>query len=68
MIIVMHIYLSVTITLPNKTAAGAAANNMKNIIIENYAPFTNCICKIINTQIDHVKDIDIDTYDSNAYV
>ena len=39
--------MSPTITVPNTAAAGAAANNRKNIIIKN--------C----TQIDNAKDIDI---------
>ena len=46
-----------TITV-NKTApAGAAA--IKKVIFKNCAPFTNCISKINNTQIDNAKDIDI---------
>ena len=39
-------------------AAGAAANNRKNIT-KNHALFTNCIRKLNNTQIDNAKDIDI---------
>ena len=53
------ILVCVTITVPNTAAADAGTNNRKNIIINNYAPFTNCICKINNTQIDNAKDIDI---------
>ena len=45
----MYIFLSATITVPNTAVAGAAANNRKNTIIKNFAPFTNCICKINNT-------------------
>ena len=34
----------------------AAANNTnKNVIFKNCAPFTNCISKINNTQIDDVE-------------
>ena len=44
-----YILVSATITVPNIEAAGAAANNRKNIIIKNCAPFTNCISKINNT-------------------
>ena len=45
----------------NYTAAeGAAANNAnKKIIFKNCAPFTNCISKINNTQIDNAEYIDI---------
>ena len=40
-------------------AAVAAANNGKKKIVLNFAPFTNCISEINNTQIDNAKDIDI---------
>ena len=50
-----YILVSATITVPNTTAA----NNTKNIIIKNCAPFTNCLSEINNTQIDDAKDIDI---------
>ena len=30
------------------------------MIIKNCAPFTNCISKINNTQVDNAKDIDIE--------
>ena len=45
----------------NITAAdGAAANNVdKKVIFKNCAPFTNCINKINNTQIDNAEYIDI---------
>ena len=44
----------------NNTAAGAAANNTnKKVIFKNCAPFTNCISKINNTQIDDAEYIDI---------
>ena len=52
-----YILVSGTITVPNTAAAGAVANNRKNIIIKNCAPFTNCISEINNTQIDNAKDI-----------
>ena len=54
-----YILVSATITVPKIAAAGAAANNRKNIIIKNCALFTNCISEINNTQIDKAKDIDI---------
>ena len=44
----------------NNAAAGAAANNNgKKVIFKNFAPFTNCISKINNTQIDNAEYIDI---------
>ena len=51
--------MSVTITVPKTTAAGAAANNRKNIITKNCTPFTNCIRERSNTQIDNGMGIDI---------
>ena len=54
-----YMLVSPTITVPNTAATVAAANNRKNIIIKNCAPFTNCISEISNTQIDNAKDIEI---------
>ena len=48
------------ITVNNTVAEGAAANNTKKkAIFKNCAPFTNCIRKINNTQIDNAEYIDI---------
>ena len=55
-----YILVKGTITVNNTAAQGAAANNTnKKVIFKNYAPFTNCISEINNTQIDNAKDIDI---------
>ena len=54
-----YIIVSATVTVPNTAAAGAAANNRKNITFKNCTPFTKCISEIKNTQIDNAKDIDI---------
>ena len=43
----------------NNTAATTTKNTNKKIIFNNCAPFTNCISKITNTQIDNAKYIDI---------
>ena len=57
---VMHIYLLKEIYLTNIASEGAASNNTnKNVILKNCAPFTDCIAKINNTQVDNAKDIDI---------
>ena len=56
------IYVSVkwNISVNNTAAAGAAANNAaKKVIFKNCAPFTDCISKINNTQVDNPKDVDI---------
>ena len=42
----------------NNTAA-AANNTNKKVIFKNCAPFTSCISKINNTQIDNAEYIDI---------
>ena len=48
------------ITVNNTADAGAAANNTnKKVIFKNCAPFSNCISKINNTDIDNAKYIDI---------
>ena len=46
-------------TVPNTVAAAAPNNRIKKVVFENCAPFTYCISKINNTQIDNVKDIDV---------
>ena len=44
----------------NTAAAGAAASNTnKKVTFKNCEPFTNCISKINNTQIDNAEYIDI---------
>ena len=57
-----HAYILVkgNISVDNTAAAGAAANNInKKVIFKNCSPFTNCISKINNTQIDNAEYIDI---------
>ena len=54
-----YIFASATRTVPNTAAAGANQNNIKNIIIKNCDPFTNCISEINNTQKDNAENIDI---------
>ena len=46
----------------NNAGAGAAANNTnEKVIFKNCAPFTNCISKINNTQMNNAEYIDIVT-------
>ena len=55
-----YILVKGNITVNNTAADGAAANNTnKKVIFKNCAPFTNCISKINNTQIDNTEYIDI---------
>ena len=60
MITVMHIYLLKEISVNNTAAAGADANNSnKKVMFKNCAPFTDCINKVNNTQVDNAKYINI---------
>ena len=53
-----YILVKGNITVNNTAADGAAANNTnKKVIFKNCAPFTNCISKINNTQIDNAEYI-----------
>ena len=55
-----YILVKGNISVNNNAGAGAAANNTnKKVIFKNCAPFTDCISKINNTQVDNAKDIDI---------
>ena len=55
-----YIFGKGSITVNNTAGAGADANNTnKKVIFKNCAPFTNCISKINNTQIDNAEYIDI---------
>ena len=53
-----YILVKGNILVNNTAAAGADANNTnKKVIFKNCAPFTDCISKINNTQVDNAKDI-----------
>ena len=55
-----YILFKGNISVNNTAGAGAAANNTgKKVIFKNFAPFTDCISKINNTQVDNAKDIDV---------
>ena len=55
-----YILVKENITVSNTAAEGAAANNAsKKVIFKNCAPFTNCIGKINNTQIDDAQYLNI---------
>ena len=54
-----YILVKGIITVVDTSAAGAATNNTnKKVIFKTCVPFTNCISKINNTQVDNVQDID----------
>ena len=54
-----YILIKGNISVNNTAAEGTAKNNINKKIFKNYTPFTNCISKINNTEIDNAKDIDI---------
>ena len=55
-----YILVKGNISVNNTAVEGAAANNRnKKVIFKNCAPFTNCINKINNTQIDHAEYVDV---------
>ena len=55
-----YILVKENISVNNNAGAGAGANNIgKKVIFKNCAPFTNCISKINNTQIDNAEYTDI---------
>ena len=55
-----YILVKINVTVNNTAAEGAAANNCaKKVIFKNCAPFTNCISKTNNTEIDNAEYIDI---------
>ena len=55
-----YIIVKGNIAVNNTADVGAATNNTnKKLIFKNYAPFTNCISKINNTEVDNAECIDI---------
>ena len=51
---------TITVTgVGDDTAARQAYERNKGVIFKNCAPFTKCIRKINNTEIDNAQDIDI---------
>ena len=53
-----YILVKGTVTVAQETAA-APNNANKTVIFKTCAPFTSCISRINNTQIDYVHDIDV---------
>ena len=50
-----------TVTVWNTEPAAAAGINVdKKIIFKNCAPFTNCISRVSNAQVDDAHDIDVE--------
>ena len=47
------------ISVDNTGTDAAPTNRNKKVIFKNCAPFTNCISKINNTQIDNAEYIDL---------
>ena len=56
----VYILVKGNITVNNTAEDGAALDNTnKKVKFKNCAPFTNCLSKINNTQIDNAEYIDI---------
>ena len=55
-----YILVKRTMKIPNTAAAGAAVNDSnKKVTFKNFAPFTDYITEISNTQVDDAQKIDI---------
>ena len=54
-----YILVKGTIAIPKTGTAAAPNNRNKKVIFKNFAPFTDCITEINNTQVDNAKDIDV---------
>ena len=55
-----YVLVKRNIVVNNTAALDANANNTdKKVIFKNYVPFTDCISKMNNAQVDNAKDIDI---------
>ena len=53
-----YILVKRNMTVNNTLDVGAAANNTnRKVIFKNCAPFSNCICKINNTEVDNAEYI-----------
>ena len=53
-------YILVSGTRTVTALAVGRGNNDIQVVFKNWVPFTNCISKIRNTQIDNAKDIDVE--------
>ena len=54
-----YIIVKGTISIERVQAPAEPDNDGKKVVFKNYLPFTDCISKINNTQIDNAKNIDI---------
>ena len=55
----LHTYMLKELHQSNTGTAAAPNNANKKIILKSYTPFTICISKWNNTQIDNANDIDV---------
>ena len=53
-----YILVKETISIPPQAETNPNNNN-KKALFKNFAPFTDCISEINNTQIDIAKNIDV---------
>ena len=52
-------YILVTLTITVAALQAGGGKNNTQVVFKNCTPFTNCISKINNTQIDNAKDNDV---------
>ena len=55
----VYIHVKGNVSANNSGTATAPNNRNNKVIFKNCAPFTNCISKVNNTQIDNAEYIDI---------
>ena len=52
-----YILVKETIAVPNTATTGAVTNNInKKLVFKNCAPFTDCIRRINNVQVDNANN------------
>ena len=54
-----YILVKEIVTVSNTETASNLNNRGKKVKFKSFAPFTDCLSKINNTQIDNAKDIDV---------
>ena len=52
----VYILVKGNVTVPNTAVAVVYPNDREKVIFKNYAPCTDCISEINNTQADSAKD------------
>ena len=56
-----YILVKKFIIITDDVAARRVVEREKEVILKNFAPFTNCINEINNTQVDDAQETDVET-------